>query len=87
MGRDDRPLLRGCKKTFGGVDDLSLDDPPCCGPGKKKKKNCWVGLYIFGLPIARKLSCALSHLELGTFAEQTRMTSLRRSYYKTKRKR
>jgi hypothetical protein len=66
----------GDVKTSGGVDDLSLDDPPCRGPGASKK-NCWVGLYIFGLPIARKLSGALAP---GTRhnAEQTGMTTLRR---------
>ena len=58
MGRGDRVLQRGCKKTSGGVDDLSLDDPPCRGPGASEK-NCWAGLYIFGLPIARKLSGVL----------------------------
>jgi len=45
----------GDVKTSGGVDDLSLDDPPCRGPGASEK-NCWVGLYIFGLPIARKVA-------------------------------
>jgi hypothetical protein len=48
----------GDVKTSGGVDDLSLDDPPCRGPGSSGKKL--LGRFIhFGLPIARKVSGAL----------------------------
>jgi hypothetical protein len=48
----------GDVKTSGGVDDLSLDDPLVADPGRVEK-NYWVGLYIFGMPIARKVSGAL----------------------------
>ena len=52
----------GMKKTSGSGDDSFLDDPILADPGSE---NCWAGLYIFGLPIARKCQAHL-HLELGT---------------------
>jgi hypothetical protein len=55
----------GDVKTSGGVDDLSLDDPPCRGPGSSGKKL--LGRFIHFWVADRSQSVRRTwHLELGT---------------------
>jgi hypothetical protein len=53
------------KKLFGGVDDLSLDDPPCRGPGGQRKKLLGRFIHFWVADRSQTVRRTL-HLELGT---------------------